>query len=194
MSKSPKRETKLVSVYSDLIDKLKEISIKEGLPLTEYVNRALEQAIRARELGASIKEVVDFYERMTVQREAGLVMIPLEVFNRMIEELRREGKLSEDLWYECGQWYGKYLSMRVKDVSPTSFLIEMLKDCGWKVRWISIEEGGEVLLKCFSPTVSLEATKLFMKFIEGAVESLGYEVLSRSYLRGVIELKVRSST
>ncbi|MEM1790086.1 MAG: hypothetical protein QXP68_04145 [Thermosphaera sp.] len=187
MSRSSKRETKLVSVYSDLIVKLKEISMREGLPLTEYVNRALEQAVRAHELGSSLREVVDLYERMRIQREAGLILIPMEVFNRMVEELR--GEEVEGLWRDCGSWYGEYLSMRVRDGDPLRVLVGMLEDCGWKVKLTNLEGGGS--FKCFSPTISLEATKLFARFIEGALKSLGYEILSTSCLRGLIELRIK---
>lgn len=187
------RETKLVRVYSDLVARINEISNREGIPFMEYVNSALEQAVRAHRLGKDLKDIVDFYERMLTQREAGLVMVPLEVLNKIVERFYpREGELLEGIWRESGAWYGKYLLIKVRGSDPLELFRDMLKDSGWGVRETSLERVGErSMLKCFSLTLSLENTRLLMRFIEGVIEALGYEIISSSCLRGVIEIEFR---
>jgi len=191
-----RRETKLIRVYSDLVAKLNEISNREGVPFMEYVNSALEQVVRAHRLGRSIKEVVDSYERMLIQREAGLVMAPLEALNKIVERFYPgEGDLLEGIWREAGLWYGKYLSIKIRDGEPLEVFRDMLKDSGWGIREINLERRGDrKLLKCFSLTLSLENTRLLMNFIEGVMEALGYKVLERNCLRGVIEIEFRDES
>ena len=194
LSAQPRRETKLIKVYGDLVTKLNEISNRVGIPFMEYVNSALEQAVRAGRLGKTLKEIVDSYERMLIQREAGLVLVPLEAFNRIVEKFYPgEGQFIESVWRESGTWYGKYLLVKVKNSDPLDVFRDMLKDSGWGFREVSLERrGGEGLLKCFSLTLSLENTKLLMNFIEGVIEALGYEIVGRSYLRGAIEIEFKS--
>lgn len=195
MSTYSRRETKLVRVYSDLVARLNEASNREGIPFMEYVNSALEQAVRAHRLGKPLKEIVDFYERMLIQREAGLIMVPLEALNKIVERFYpSNGDVLESIWRESGEWYGKYLLIKVKDGSPIEVFRNMLRDSGWGIRDVSLERRGDKsLLKCFSLTLSLENTRLLMNFIEGVIEALGYEILGRSCLRGVVEIEFKET-
>jgi hypothetical protein len=71
----------------------------------------------------------------------------------------------------------------------------MLKATGWNIKDVVLERRGEKLtFKCFSLMLSLENTALLMRFIEGVMETLGYEVISQNYLRGVIEIEFRKTT
>ncbi|MEM3174156.1 MAG: hypothetical protein QXU02_04625, partial [Candidatus Bathyarchaeia archaeon] len=85
MSRRPQRETKLVRVYGDLVVKLNEAANREGISFMEYINSVLEQALRAHKMGRSLRDIVDFYELMWMQREAGLIMVPYEVLNKIAE-------------------------------------------------------------------------------------------------------------
>jgi hypothetical protein len=190
------KETKLVRVYGDLVAKLNEASNREGVSFLDYINSALEQAVRAHKMGRSLKDIVDFYEMMMMQREAGLVMVPSEVLNRITERFYpNEKNMLESMWYESGVWYGKYLLVKVKREDPTDVFGEMLKATGWNIKDVVLERRGEKLtFKCFSLMLSLENTALLMRFIEGVMETLGYEVINQNYLRGVIEIEFRKTT
>jgi len=189
------KETKLVRVYSDLVAKLNEASNREGISFLDYVNSALEQAVRAHKMGHSLKDIVDFYEMMMMQREAGLVMVPSEVLNKITERFYpNEKNMLESIWYESGVWYGKYLLVKVRREDPIDVFGEMLKATGWNIKDVVFERRGDKLVfKCFSLMLSLENTALLMKFIVGVMETLGYEVISQNYLRGVIEIEFRKT-
>ena len=195
MGRRLQKETKLVRVYSDLVAKLNEASNREGISFLDYVNNALEQAVRAHKMGHSLKEIVDFYEMMMMQREAGLVMVPSEVLNKITERFYpNEKNMLESIWYESGVWYGKYLLVKVRREDPADVFGEMLKATGWNIKDVVFERRGDKLVfKCFSLMLSLENTALLMKFIVGVMETLGYEVISQNYLRGVIEIEFRKT-
>lgn len=195
MGRRLQKETKLVRVYSDLVAKLNEASNREGISFLDYVNSALEQAVRAHKMGHSLKEIVDFYEMMMMQREAGLVMVPSEVLNKITERFYpNEKNMLESIWYESGVWYGKYLLVKVRREDPIDVFGEMLKATGWNIKDVVFERRGDKLVfKCFSLMLSLENTALLMKFIVGVMETLGYEVISQNYLRGVIEIEFRKT-
>lgn len=196
MGRRLQRETKLVRVYSDLVTKLNEVSNREGVSFLDYINSALEQAVRAHKMGCSLKEIVDFYELMMMQREAGLATVPFEILNKIAEKFYADEKnMLESMWYESGVWYGKYLLVKVKNGDPTEVFVKMLKETGWNIKDVVFERREEKLtFKCFSLMLSLENTALIMRFIEGVMETFGYEVISQNYLRGVIEMEFRKRT
>lgn len=193
MSRRPQRETKLVRVYGDLVAKLNEAANREGISFMEYINGALEQALRAHRMGRSLRDIVDFYELMWMQREAGLIMVPYEVLNKIAERFYpSEKETLESIWYESGVWYGKYLLVKVKDGDPAEVFVETLKSAGWDIKDVVFERHGRnAVFKCFSLTLSLENTALLSKFIEGVMEAIGYEILNKSHLRGVIEIDLK---
>lgn len=193
MSRRPQRETKLVRVYGDLVAKLNEAANREGISFMEYINGALEQALRAHKMGRSLRDIVDFYELMWMQREAGLIMVPYEVLNKIAERFYpSEKETLESIWYESGVWYGKYLLVKVKDGDPAEVFVETLKSAGWDIKDVVFERHGRnAVFKCFSLTLSLENTALLSKFIEGVMEAIGYEILNKSHLRGVIEIDLK---
>lgn len=193
MSRRPQRETKLVRVYEDLVVRLNEAANREGISFMDYINGTLEQALRAHRIGHSLRDIVDFYELMLMQREAGLIMVPYEVLNKISERFYpREKEVLENIWHESGVWYGKYLLVKVKDGDPAEAFMETLKSMGWDIKDVVFERHGRsAVFKCFSLTLSLENTALLSKFIEGVMEAIGYEVLNRSHLRGVIEIDLK---
>ncbi|MEM1997203.1 MAG: hypothetical protein QW702_04190 [Candidatus Bathyarchaeia archaeon] len=193
MSRRPQRETKLVRVYGDLVVKLNEAANREGISFMEYINSVLEQALRAHKMGRSLRDIVDFYELMWMQREAGLIMVPYEVLNKIAERFYpSEKETLENIWYESGVWYGKYLLVKVKDGDPAEVFVETLKSAGWDIKDVVFERHGRnAVFKCFSLTLSLENTALLSKFIEGVMEAIGYEILNKSHLRGVIEIDLK---
>ncbi|MCX8178152.1 MAG: hypothetical protein N3F10_07690 [Candidatus Bathyarchaeota archaeon] len=188
-----RRETKLVKVYEDLVAKLNEEANKRGVAFFDFINEILAQAVRVLDMGSTIREVVDFYEAMMVQREAGLAMIPFEALDRIVEKFYRgERETLEGLWHDAGVWYGKYLSFRVKDESPFDVFIRSLSFMGWGIKEVTCQKSEDKIgLKCFSLTLSRENTKLLLKFVEGVMNALGYEMADSQCLRGVIEAEFK---
>lgn len=188
-----RRETKLIKVYEDLVVKLNEEANKRGVTFFDLVNEILAQAVRSMEMGGSVKEVVDFYEAMKFQREAGLVMIPFEALDRIVEKYyKNEKEMLEGLWFEAGVWYGKYLSFRAKDNDPIEVFLRSLFFMGWGIKDVKCERSQDgIAIKCFSLTLSRENTMLLMKFIEGVMSAMGYGVTDEKCLRGVIETEFK---
>lgn len=189
------RETKLVKVYEDLIAKINREANKRGIPFFDMVNDILSQAVKVMEMGGSIREAVDFYEAIRLQHEAGLAMIPFEALNSIVEKYyKSEKETLEKLWFESGVWYGKYLSFRVKKEEALDVFLKSLAYMGWGIKDVNFKMDQDNLsLKCFSLTLSRENTMLLMKFIEGVMNAIGYEVVNAKCLRGVVEAEFKKA-
>ncbi len=195
MPKGVQKDMKLIRVPADLVSKLSEASNREGKPFFNYIIEALEQAVRAHELDGSLKEIVDFYNLMMIQKDAGLVITPSETLNKLIEKLYpKEKDLLHEIWFESGKWFGKYLLVKVKDEDSVKMFGEILRAVSWNLKDVEFKKGADtVTFKCISFTLSLENTVLLMKFIEGAMSTLGYETVSQEYLRGMIDMEFRKA-
>jgi len=195
MPKGVQKGTKLIRVPGGWVSKLSEASNREGKPFTNFLTETLEQAVRAQEMNCSLKEIVDFYKIMMMQKDAGLIVTPSETLNKLIEELYpKEKELLEGLWFESGKLYGKYLIAKAEDEDPVEIFGRTLKAIGWNLKDIEFKkEAGAVAFKCISFTLTLENTILLMKFIEGVMRTLGYETVSQDYLRGMIGIEFKKS-
>jgi len=195
MPKGVQKGMKLIRVPDDLVSRLNEASNREGKPFFDYISEAFEQAVRAHEMSRSLKEIVDFYELMMMQKEAGLVVTPSDTLNKLIEKLYpKEKEILETIWFDSGVWYGKYLLVKVKDEDPVEMFGEMLKSISWHLKDVEFGKVTDaVTFRCVSFTLSLENTVLLMKFIEGVMSTLGYEPVSEDYLRGMIDIEFRKT-
>ncbi|MDH5441357.1 MAG: hypothetical protein OEY31_12215, partial [Candidatus Bathyarchaeota archaeon] len=132
MPKGIPKGMKLIRVPDDLVTRLNEAANLDGEPFLEYITEALEQAIRAHEMDRSIKQVVDFYEFMMMQKDAGLMITPSETLNKLIDKLYSSDKeFLQKLWLDAGGWYGKYLLAKVRDGDPVELFEEVLKVTNW---------------------------------------------------------------
>ncbi len=185
---------KLIRAPEDLVSRLSEASNREGKSFIDFVTQALEQALRAHRMNRSLKEIVDFYKLIMMQKEAGLIIVPSETLNRLIEMLYPEKKeVLHEIWFDSGVLYGKYLAAKIKDEDPIVKLEEILKVIGWNLKEVEFKrmDGGSISFKCVSFTLPLEDTVLLMKFIEGVMNSLGYKPVKQDYLRGMIEMEFK---
>jgi len=195
MPKGVPKGMKLIRAPDELVSRLGEASNREGKAFFDYITELLEQAVRAHEMNSSLKEIVDFYRLMMMQKDAGLVITPSETLNKLIERLYpREKELLQTIWFESGVWYGKYLLVKVRDGDPVETFGEILKATSWSLKDVNFEKGvNAVSFKCVSFTLSLENTVLLMKFIEGVMSTLGYETVSQDYLRGMIDIEFKKA-
>lgn len=182
---------KLINVPADLIAKLNKASNEAGKAFYEYIAENLEQALRAHNLGHPLKEIVDFYELMDVQKTAGSVVIPRETLNYLIQELYpTKGEQLRKRWMDAGEWYGKYLQTKLQDKDPVEAFGKLMTVSQWDLNEFELKkEGDTVTLRCVSFLLSKENTELLMSFVEGVMNSLGYEVRGRDYVRGMVSIK-----
>ncbi|MEM2363651.1 MAG: hypothetical protein QXQ20_08180 [Candidatus Nezhaarchaeales archaeon] len=178
---------KLLAAREDLANKVSEIAKRRGWTLYELVNRILDEVVRLESMGKSLEDVVEGFELLREAREAGLILIPSRLWYELVERCYEslDRRWLEDLWYECGQWYGRYYESLEK-------LIEALKKFFWDLSSIDLSpsEGG-VEVKLFLSSPSLARIELLSKFVEGAFESLGYELISKKGVRGALSMRFR---
>jgi hypothetical protein len=191
MSEGASREKKLIRAPGELVSKLNEAANREGKTLYSCISEIFEQAVRAYEMKRSLKEIIDDYEILEVHKEAGTVFTPRDVIEYLVREVCNENKNDETLarlWYQTGKWYGIYLEERFND-SVEAFL-RLLREGRWDLNDVNLNRNGESLeFKCISPFLSQERTKLIQKFIEGAMNSLGYKIQGNECFKGIIRLK-----
>ena len=180
---------KVLWVRLDLADKISMISARRGT-LYDYVNDIFEQAIRAEELGLTLKDVLD--DRWTIKtvKDAGFIIIPEKIVYDLAEvSYKRVGKEKmKDLWYETGQWYGHYYEdLKKLKTAVTRYF--------WDISEFNIsEEGKNAVLTCLSSKFSAIYTELFSKFLEGALNALGYDLIQGEVTKGIINLKFLKSS
>ena len=190
MAKSSSREKKLIRVPSDIVAKLNEAANKAGKSFYDYTSELLEQALRCNEFGRPLKEIMDFFELMTLQRNAGLIITFSDLLNYLISLLypKQERELHEK-WYEAGVWYGTYLQVKFRNRNILDVFAKILSESWWELNEVNLAKEREgFTLRCVSFTLSLERTKLLTSFLEGVINSIGYEVLEKDCIRGMIIL------
>lgn len=191
MSKGIPKDKKLIRVPSRLVAKLTRASNLEEKAFYDFTTESLEQAVRAHNMGISLKEIVDFYELMEIQRASGAVITPKDVLDYLISKLYPKEKAAlQKKWYESGRWYGKYLDTKLRGRDAVEVFGRILSASKWDLNEVNVEREGEtVMLRCVSFTLPLERTELLVRFLEGVMHSLGYETKKLDSTRGIITME-----
>lgn len=178
----------MLAAREDLADKISDIALRKGT-LYDYLNETLEEAIRADSIGLSLKEAIDERGIVKVARDSGFTFVPERLWFDICEKAyERLGiRKMKSLWYETGQWYGRYYGD-----------LDKLKDAMNKLIWDLSEfevasKDGNLLVRCISPKFSESYSVLFSRFLEGALNALGYEFVDGDILKGVLNLRFKES-
>jgi len=187
------KDTKLIVVPSRLVERLRAVAARQGVHLSRYAAEALEQALRAEGLGTSLREAVDLYRLVEIQRGAGAVQISRSSLEQLVGELYPgNGEELRRIWREAGRWYGEYLRTKLNDDGVLGFFEKALL-VSWDLDEVEVrDDGGAVTVRCTSFMMPLEVTELLISYISGVMSSLGYEELDRDYLRGMATLRYRA--
>lgn len=177
---------KMLAAREDLVDRISEIAKKRGT-LYDFVNEILQEAIRADSLGVSLREVIDERGVLRDARDSGFILVPARLWYDLVD--RAYAYLGEDwmrdLWYECGQWYGKYYG----DLDTFSAAVKRLF---WDLSEFDLSVEKEYLVvRCIILNSSYSHAYLLGKFIEGALDIYGYELQSEDVSRGVVNQRFR---
>jgi len=185
------KETKLVVLPEKLVEHLKGIARKRGVSLSSFTTGALEQAIKADEIGASLGEAVEAFDVHELSRETGAVQIPRSTLNAMILGLYREDKAGLlGVWGKAGRWFGEYLRTKLGGEALSVF--ERALMLSWNLEDVEIKvEGFDVKLVLASFAMSREVTELMISYISEAMGALGYDVVEEDYIRGFATLYYR---
>jgi len=187
MSKSKR----LVYVSEDLIQEAMEVARSEGKSLGAFVEEALRLALSAKRIGYDTKEASELLEAMHANKILGGAFVPLDVFNRLVKAAYKAGrKRLKERWYESGMLHGKYLKERFED--PVEAFKVFLEAARWDLNEVEVRENGEtVKFRCFSTVLTKEGTETLLKYIEGALHSMGYKTVRSDHIRGMIILEFK---
>jgi len=178
----------MLAARLDLADKVSEIAARRGT-LYDYVNDILDQAIRAESLDLTLKEVLDNRWLIKTARDAGFTVVPEKIFYDLIDDAYDKlGKREMTaLWYETGQWYGKYYE-------NLGEFEDGVRKFFWDVSQFNVsKEDGSISLTCLSSKFSEAYSELFSKFLEGAFGALGYDLDESDVSKGIIRLRFLKS-
>jgi len=188
-----RKDVRFVPIHVDLLNKVIEISRREDKPVSALIQEALEESMKAYELRGSLRDMVDEYKLIKTLKETGAVIVPADVLYYPTEKLfvsERETLLER--WYEAGQWYGKYLQAKFRDQDVVEVLKNILSACAWNITELGVSrKDGNVEFRCVAPSLSMEGTELFSKYLEGIMGSLGYRSVKRDSLKGFILVEFR---
>jgi len=191
MSEKQDKAKKLVPIPEELLEKLKDAANKEGKNFSRYIAEALWEAVKIYEMGHSLKEVVHFYEILQAQRASGATFTPHGVLNYLTSKVySAERERLQAVWYESGRWYGKYLAEKFED--PVQALVELLRETRWDINEVSLKRTGEMVrITCISTTLTEGGTVSLMKFVEGAINSMGYKTEKNDHVKGMVSIQFR---
>lgn len=175
-------QRKLLAARLDLADKISELALRKGT-LYDYINDILEQTIKIESMGLSLREISDEMSIFQGAKDVGFVLVPEVLLNYLTKKAyEKEDKALGKLFFENGQWYGKYYG----DVTLFS---EIMKKYLWSASEVDIKKSGKNrILTCFGSSYSEEYSQLLSSFFEGAMNSLGYDVKSKDVTKGIIQI------
>ena len=182
---------KLIFVSEELLDQLSRVSRTEGVSLGKLIETSLLQVVKINKLGYRSEQMGDFFDVLQANRVLGGLFIPTGVLDYMIEKCCEKGSSQlETLWLESGQWTGKYLAEKFSD--PVSALSRFLELGRWDLNEVDIKtNANNVKVRCVSTVMTLENTNLLAKYIEGAMNGMGYKTQRADCSKGMIILEFK---
>ena len=182
-------DAKLIPVPKPLANQLRLLAGRMGLSVSSITEEALEQVLRADELGSNLKDAVDLLYMSQVHRGAGLINFQRAGFKDLIKQLyTKDPKDLNQLWYRSGRWYAAYLSTKIN----RDFFSFLEKDLiiSWNLDDAEIiTKDLSVSLRLTSFGMSLEFTNLLLMYTKGLFEELEYASTHEDVLPGLIFLQ-----
>jgi hypothetical protein len=192
---SSKRDKKLLAVQGDLAQKIIEIANRKGMTVYSFTNEVLEQVVIADGMNRSIKDIVESYGLLEIERDSGAVFATTDTLLYMVQRLYEQEKdaLLKN-WYESGQWFGKYLKIKFNEGEPLDMLGKLLEAASPKSSQIQIiRDEDKLSVSRLCPNDSSEYTELFSKFLEGIIHSFGFSTSKNDVSKGLIVLEFEKS-
>lgn len=186
MSEGRGKGKRLIPIPEALLDGLMEASSKEGKPLNRYVEDALHQAVRIFKAGQDLTGMVRYFEILQSQKASGAVFTPLIVFDFLTKKAYTTDKENLlDVWFESGKWYGKYLTEKFDN--PVQSLADLLQAARWDLNEVDVKKiNGKIKFRCTSTALTNQGTELLLKFIEGALAGMEYEIVKSEFMKGLV--------
>ncbi len=184
---------KMLAANEEIVRDFVKIAEKKGRVLYDFTNETLTQAIRAEKMGFSLKEVLDERGIVEAAKEAGFTLVFKRLWYETLEKAwgTSNKKWLLKAWNETGKWFGKlYLSKYPEKALEA--LKESFRTLMWDLEEIELtKKGDEVYIQCLSASFSDIHTTLFVTFLKGALEALGFEPSEEEISKGIINLKFK---
>jgi hypothetical protein len=183
--KSAKRKTFVTR--EDLIDRLSQVAHARGRSLYETVNEIFELALTSEALGLTLKRVVEERHMAETARKSGFTLGSESLWYEMADvayETKKRQALKS--WFDAGVWFAKrYVTSNVAD--PLGDFSHDLALFTWNAPEFRIEKTRTgVSVRIASPRFSDSYTYLFASFVEGALETFHYKVVTSEVKQGII--------
>lgn len=182
---------RLVYVPEDILEGVAEASRRRGESLSRFVEETLRQSVRTNHLGYSPEQAAELLEVMHAQRILGGAFVPLDVLNYLTSKAYKdEREQLQAQWYESGKWHGKYLEEKFEN--PVQAFKRFLEATRWDLSEVEVKQDENMVkLRCVSTVLTKEGTELLVKFIEGAMHSIGYQTGKSDCVKGMIILEFK---
>jgi len=185
-----KVKRKTLFAREDLANRLSVIAKQHGYSLYNLVNEILELAIQAEDAGINLRKIFEESLILKNAKKDGFIL-GLETLWYEMAELAYEkaGEEAIKRWFEAGVWLAKrYVTAGME--SPFEAFKRSLEAYTWNVPELTIEEDERtVSIRMISPRFSESYALLYSAFLEGALETFGYEVSGKEVSTGMIRLK-----
>ncbi|MEM3798387.1 MAG: hypothetical protein QXY74_08170 [Candidatus Bathyarchaeia archaeon] len=192
MSKSKGKSKRLVYVPEDILEEVLDIARRRGESISKFVEETLKMTVKTSRIGYSPEKAAETIEVIQAQKILGGAFVPQDVLSYLVENsYKAEKEQIQAKWYESGKLQGKYLKEKFQN--PVQALKTLLEVTRWDLNEVEAkQEGNTVKLRCISTTLTAEATELLAKFIEGAINGLGYQTQKTDCLKGMIIIEFKS--
>lgn len=187
MSKKKKIKRKSFAAREDLLDQMNIIAKENDLSLYKYVNDVFELTIRANEMGVTFDGLLSSRELLNDAKDNGYTLGLESIWYSMADLSYCNAKRkSLESWSEAGVWLAKR-HITGKDADPFETFITDLKDFTWNIPELDFNiNGNKLSVRVVSPRLPESYTMLFLSFLEGALETFGYQIETKDLARGII--------
>ena len=145
MEKKRKVKRKSFAAREDLLDSMNKVAKENDLSLYAFVNEVFKETLRANELGANLRTLIDSRELLKDARENGYTLGLESLWYEMSEiAYDKAKKKSLQTWFDAGVWIAKrYVTGDTED--PFEVFKNDLKDFTWTVPELEVKEKEEEL-------------------------------------------------
>ena len=181
---------KFLAAKEELVKKLRNLAKNKNITLYGLTNQILEQALHANDLGEELPEIIENYRVIKMAKENRSVLIPERVWHIVLEKaFEHAGDSLKEVFYDSGQWYGKYFSTLHSKANYLREIKSFLGAMFWNVSNLDlIEESDKIILKLIEPNFALPHTQLLSTMLEGIMHSIGYATQERNVTKGLVLL------
>jgi hypothetical protein len=195
LSNKKKVGRKTFAARDDLLEELSKFAKQSGTPLFTLVNEVFEVALEAKRRGVSLRETLEGKTAFEKVKSLGFIEVPEVLWRDLLEDayaLSGEAVLKKH--YEAGRWLAKRLASRSRP-NAVEELKSILEATAWNAVDFTIKVGSDAVdVELVNPRFSKAHADAFSRFLEGCLEELGYEIVSKESLAGMIRVKARGKS